>query len=92
MNTKPLPAILALVAGFLTCIMSFVQNVDLVIFAKRFIVVCIVFFVIGMVIRIVIDMNFKEKNEEKVSEDLQMEETETEENEEIEEADEGDTD
>ncbi|MBO5302631.1 MAG: hypothetical protein J6A92_01115 [Lachnospiraceae bacterium] len=92
MNTKPLPAILALVAGFLTCIMSFVQNVDLVIFAKRFIVVCIVFFVIGMVIRIVIDMNFKEKNEEEVSEDLQMEETETEENEEIEEADEGDTD
>lgn len=60
MNTKPLPAILALIAGFVTCIISFVQGVDVTVFAKRFIIVCLVFFVLGVIISIVIHMNFKE--------------------------------
>lgn len=60
MNTKQIPAILALAAGFFTCIMSFVQGVDITVFAKRFIIVCIVFFVIGTVARILIEVNFQE--------------------------------
>lgn len=60
MNTKSMPAILALVAGFVTCIISFIQRVDTVVFAKKFIIVCIIFFAIGTVIRIVIQMNFKD--------------------------------
>lgn len=79
MNTKLLPAILALVAGFITCVMSFVQNVDIDIFTKRFIVVCVVFFVIGMIIRIVIDMNFKEMATEDGPEKMEKEESEFEE-------------
>lgn len=48
MNTKSIPACLALLAGFVTCVISFVQHVDTVVFAKRFIIVCIIFFVIGL--------------------------------------------
>ena len=60
MNTKSMPAILALIAGFITCIISFIQRVDTVVFAKKFIIVCIIFFAIGTVIRIVIQMCFKD--------------------------------
>lgn len=74
MNTKPIPALLALFAGFVTCIMSFVQHVDIVVFAKRFIIVCVIFFIIGMIARILIELNFKdilypEPEEEAVSDD-----------------------
>lgn len=64
MNTKMIPAVLALIAGFVTCVMSFAQHVDTVIFAKRFVIVCIIFYIIGMITRIIIDMNFKEMKEE----------------------------
>lgn len=60
MNIKSMPAVLALIAGFVTCIICFVQRVDTVVFAKKFIIVCIIFFAIGTVIRIVIQMNFKD--------------------------------
>lgn len=60
MNTKPIPALLALFAGFVTCIMSFVQHVDIVVFAKRFVVVCVIFYIIGLIARILIDINFKD--------------------------------
>lgn len=82
MNTKLVPTILALVAGFITCIMSFVQHVDTVIFAKRFVIVCVIFFVIGMVAKILIDINFKsmavEETEEVSEEDGDEEEEEPE--------------
>ncbi len=65
MNTKSLPAVLALIAGFATCIMSFVQHVDTVVFAKRFVIVCIIFFAIGTVISVIIRMNFKEMSDDK---------------------------
>ena len=60
MNTKSIPACLALVGGFVTCIISFMQHVDTVVFAKRFIIVCIIFFVIGTVASVIINMNFNE--------------------------------
>ncbi len=63
MNTKSLPAVLALIAGFATCIMSFVQHVDTVVFAKRFVIVCIIFFAIGTVISVIIQMNFKDMSD-----------------------------
>ena len=74
MNTKPIPALLALIAGFVTCIMSFVQHVDIVVFAKRFVIVCVIFFIIGMIARILIEVNFKDilhpwPEEEAVNED-----------------------
>ena len=76
MNTKSLPAVLALIAGLTTCVMSFIQHVDTVVFAKRFVIVCVVFFAIGIVISVIIQMNFKDMEEEDSSgsEDLQEQE------------------
>jgi len=65
MNTKPIPAVLALIAGFVTCVISFVQHVDTVVFAKRFIIICIIFFAIGTVISVIIQMNFKDMSDDK---------------------------
>lgn len=73
MNTKPIPAILALLAGFVICIMSFIQHVDTVVFAKRFVIVCIIFFVIGTVVKIVIDMNFQEMAVDEIVKSLEEE-------------------
>lgn len=74
MNTRTLPAILSLIAGFVTCVMAFVQHVDSVEFAKRFVIVCLIFYGIGVVISIVININFKEmstsENEEAGQEEL----------------------
>ena len=64
MNTKSIPACLALIAGFVTCIISFIQHEDTVVFAKRFIIVCIIFFVIGTVASVIINMNFKDMAED----------------------------
>lgn len=75
MNTKSLPAVLALIAGFATCIMSFVQHVDTVVFAKRFVIVCIIFFAIGTVASVVIRMNFKDMSEEKEEQEQQEEDS-----------------
>ena len=84
MNTKSLPAVLALIAGLTTCVMSFIQHVDTVVFAKRFVIVCVVFFAIGIVISVIIQMNFKdmvkdgedalEEEDSSGSEDLQEQE------------------
>lgn len=76
MNTKSLPAVLALIAGFATCIMSFVQHVDTVVFAKRFVIVCIIFFAIGTVASVVIRMNFKDMSEEKEEQEEQEQQEE----------------
>lgn len=87
MNTKPIPAVLALIAGFVTCIMSFVQGVDVVVFAKRFVFVCLIFYVIGIVICVVINMNFKE-----MAKDDEQEESPTEDESENEDEDEDEQD
>ena len=69
MNTKPIPAILALLAGFVTCVMSFVQHIDSAVFAKHFIIVCVIFYIIGIAVQIVIDSNFKEMASDEAEEE-----------------------
>lgn len=64
MNTKPFPALTALVAGSIVCIISFAQRVDMVVFARRFIISAIVFFSIGLVIKIILDKNFNVPEED----------------------------
>lgn len=86
MNTKSLPAILALIAGFVTCVISFIQHVDTVVFAKRFVIVCIIFFAIGTVISVIINMNFKDMSKD-LKDSEQEEESSEEDNDEAEQED-----
>lgn len=64
MNTKPIPALVALSASGITCVLSILQQVKFSVFVLRFAVVAALFYIIGSVIRVVIDRAFKVDAEE----------------------------
>lgn len=64
MKTKPIPAIVMLIAGFVTCIMSIRYHLELKVFTKTLLLVLIVFYLLGIVIKIILDKNFPEMKEE----------------------------
>ena len=85
MNIRPIPAVVSLLAGLITCIISFVQRVDIVVFAKRFVMVCVVFFVIGWGIQLILALNFKEFFGNRKAAEEALEQSEAEEKEDIDE-------
>lgn len=64
MKTKPIPAIVMLTAGFITCIAGIVEHMEIVRFTRVLLIVLVLFYVLGMIARAVLDMNFKEKTED----------------------------
>ncbi len=79
MKTKPIPAIIMLIAGFVTCIMSIYNHLDLGTFTKTLLLVLIIFYLFGIVIKIVLDKNFPVMSEEESEEEESPEgESETE--------------
>lgn len=64
MKTKPIPAIVMLIAGFVTCIMSIRYHLELKVFTKTLLLVLIAFYFLGIVIKIILDKNFPEMKEE----------------------------
>jgi phosphotransferase system glucose/maltose/N-acetylglucosamine-specific IIC component len=80
-KTKSLPAIIMLVAGFIDCIFSIYYHLSLWEFTRQLLLVLIIFYLIGCVVAIVIDINFKameEEEEEKEEEEPPDSETEKE--------------
>ncbi len=63
MKTNAIPAIIMLTAGLIDCILSFYERVSLFKFTKRLLIVLVIFYVLGCVVKIVIDCNFKEEEE-----------------------------
>ena len=47
MKTKPIPAIVMLTAGFITCIVAIFQKMELLAFTKTLLLVLIIFYVLG---------------------------------------------
>ena len=82
MKTKPIPAIIMLIAGFVTCIMSIYNHLDLGTFTKTLLLVLIIFYILGCVVQIILDRNFKDMEDENKKETQEMENavTDTEEN------------
>ena len=72
MKTKQIPAIIMLLAGFVTCIVAIFQGIESERFLKILLAVLIGFFVAGCIIKVILDKNFKEmeetENEEETSE------------------------
>jgi len=79
MDTKRIPAIIALIAAGVTCVVSIFQQVSFGTFTLRFLCSTIVFLFIGSVIKIVVDCSFKVIEEEN-PEAEDSEEGETDEN------------
>lgn len=56
MNTKPIPAIVMLTAGFAACIISIVNGYSLSFLIRRLFVVLICFLILGFVIKTILDI------------------------------------
>lgn len=71
MKTKQIPAFVTLFAAFAMCIISYVNDYSLSFFIRAMFLVLVGFFVLGMIIKIVLDMSVSKLDEEFVSaEDL----------------------
>ena len=64
MKTKPIPAIVMLVAGLVVCIAGMAGHMETGRFVKMLLVVLIVFYIIGGIVKLLIDKNFKDMEEE----------------------------
>ena len=58
MKTKTIPVIIMLVAGALACILGFVYNYGTTEFFTMVLTVLIIFYVLGCIVKIIIDKNF----------------------------------
>ena len=61
MKTKGIPAVVMLLAGFVTCII--VQHMETDVFIKTLLAVLIIFYLLGCIVKLVLDKNFKEMDE-----------------------------
>ena len=74
MKTKYIPALVMLLAGVVNCLYTMLSGMSLLDFTKRLLIVLIIFYIIGVVVKIVIDMNFKDLGDD--SQKKQSEENE----------------
>jgi ABC-type bacteriocin/lantibiotic exporter with double-glycine peptidase domain len=77
-NTKPLPIIICLAASGIICVISIIQGVDFGVFVKRFALVALIFYVLGVIVRVVIDRTFKIDMDETIKQQEMEDETRTE--------------
>ncbi len=71
MKTKQIPAIVTLFAAFAMCIISYVNDYSLSFFIRAMFFVLLGFFILGVVIKIILDMNVSQLDDEVVTaEDL----------------------
>ena len=60
MKTKGIPAVVMLLAGFVTCIIG---HMETDVFIKTLLAVLIIFYLLGCIVKLVLDKNFKEMDE-----------------------------
>ena len=76
MKTKQIPAVVMLLAGFVTCIVAIFQGIELGKFLRILLLVLIGFYVCGCVIKVILDKNFKEMEEAETEEEEPQEQEE----------------
>ena len=67
MKTKPIPAIVMLTAGFITCIVAIFQKMELLAFTKTLLLVLIIFYLLGGIAAYILEKNFKAAKDEESS-------------------------
>ena len=88
MKTKTLPVILMLVAGAIACILGFVYHYETTDFFVMVLIVLVVFYILGCIVKGIIDRNFSDFGKEEESLTEESEEKENTESESEKEADE----
>lgn len=76
MKTKQVPIIITLVAGLAICIIGFLTRMETKQFVKTWVIVLIIFYILGCVAKLLLDKNFKEEPEEATEEAAEGEEGE----------------
>lgn len=59
MNTKPIPAIIMLTAGCVTCIVGIVEHFSFGTYIKTLFLVLIGFYLLGCIVKLVLDKGFR---------------------------------
>ena len=59
MKTNGVPAIIMLAAGFIDCVIAILTHMSLWNFTRQLLLVLVLFYVIGCVVKMIIDRNFK---------------------------------
>ena len=59
MNTKPIPAIIMLAAGFMTCVVGIVQHFSFGTYVKTLFLVLISFYLLGCIVKLILDKGFR---------------------------------
>lgn len=78
MNTKIIPPILSLLAGLVAIIVTYVSNAEVIEILTTLFFVLLSFYILGWIIKAVIDANMKEEPEEEEDEvELENIDTET---------------
>lgn len=77
MNRKNMPLILMLVAGGVTCIITFIQKYSVLYKLVSLLIVLLIFYFLGSILRLTLD-RFDRQNEEKSKEEGEVIEKETE--------------
>ena len=75
MKTKSIPAILMLLAGAIACVLGFIYHYETTQFFTMVLTVLIVFYVLGCIVKIIIDKNFPVEEAEKADTAEETEET-----------------
>lgn len=63
MKTNYVPAIIMLIAGLIDSVMSIYYRLNLYDFTKRLLLVLVIFYILGIVVKIILDINFPKENE-----------------------------
>lgn len=80
MKTKTVPAIIMLTGGFITCVIGIINQQDTTTFVRNLLIVLVIFYIFGCVVKIVLDKNFPEMEETDEEAEVADEETEEKEN------------
>jgi len=68
MKTKPIPAIVMMTAGLITCFLCIRNQVSTSDFLKRLLLVLILFYILGIILKGVLDFSFNRKEEKNIME------------------------
>ena len=64
MKTKHIPVLIALAAGLITCIISFLEQVSMGQFVRNLCLILVLFYILGCVVKLILDKNFPMETEE----------------------------
>ena len=64
MKTKHIPALVTLLAGAVAALLMWLWKVDFFTFTRNLLIVLIIFYILGIVIKVILDHNFKDMEEE----------------------------